>query len=303
MGLFGLIGTITADEISDDSGRVLRGVGGILYQAAYLCGRGESVRLFANCGEDLRSEVEALVASWPTLDRSRLAFVPGPGNRVSLRYSESLKEREEVLASVVPPLDPRRVLAGLDRVDFLLQVFNSGFDLTKHAWREIAAAAPCPVWLDVHSLALDRVTGVRRGYVAIPAWREWIEGADYLQANRQELASLMGRPERWPDGGEILAFSREAFAAGVKAVFVTLGKAGVLALTPVESRLLPAARAGRVVDTTGCGDVFAAESARGLAAGLPVFEAAAAGVTAATRAVEAAGIRATFELGAAAAAG
>jgi hypothetical protein len=49
--------------------------------------------------------------NWATLRRDGLAFVPGPGNQVSLRYSERLKEREEVLRSVVPPLDPSAVFA------------------------------------------------------------------------------------------------------------------------------------------------------------------------------------------------
>jgi sugar/nucleoside kinase (ribokinase family) len=50
------------------------------------------------------------------------------------------------------------------------------------------------------------------------------------------------------------------------------------------------------VDTTGCGDVFAAAAARALAGGAGIFEAVEAGVALASRAVASAGLRETFEL-------
>ena len=127
-------------------------------------------------------------------------------------------------------------------------------------------------------------------------WRDWISGISYLQANRQELACLIGRPERWPEEAEIRAFADLAFEAGVRAVFVTLGKDGVLVLTPGESRTARAPKAGLVVDTTGCGDVFCAKALQLIVGGESVFEAAEAGVVLASKAVGRAGVRATFEM-------
>jgi sugar/nucleoside kinase (ribokinase family) len=123
-----------------------------------------------------------------------------------------------------------------------------------------------------------------------------VRGVSYLQANRQEVASLLGHPERWPDVGEISAFVHEAFRFGVRAVFVTMGKEGVLAATPRESRTLRAPVADWVVDTTGCGDVFSAKTMQLLALGVPVFEAAEEGVELASRAAGLAGVRETYEL-------
>jgi hypothetical protein len=294
--MFGLIGTITSDHIIRDGAPKLQGLGGILYQAAVLCGLGEDVLLVSNCGELLRSEVERLTSDWATLDRSGLAYVPGPGNQVHLRYSEKLKEREEVLASVVPPLDPAPILARLARLDMLLLVFNSGFDIGLADWRAIVDRAACPIWIDTHSLVLAKKLRGHRDYVPVPDWRFWVAGASYLQANRQEVASLIGRPERWPNDEEIAVFSRDAFDVGIKALFVTMGKEGVLTLMPGETRLVRAAAAERVVDTTGCGDVFCAKTMQGLALGATIFQAAAAGVDLASHAAESAGVRATFEL-------
>ena len=301
MSRFGLIGTITSDHITVDDRPEIHGLGGILYQAAVLCGLEEDVHLFANCGETSRRDVEAAVAGWPTLRRDGLTFVPGPGNQVHLRYAERLKEREEVLESAVPPLDAAPILARLPELDALLMVFNSGFEFERPDWRRIVDAArrsARPIWLDVHSFVLARRIGAYRDYVAVPEWREWMAGVTYLQANRQEVASLRGHPERWPTAGEIAGFAADAFAVGIRAVLVTMGKDGVLVLAAGGGgpRRVAAPAADRVVDTTGCGDVFAAATLRLLAAGVPLSEAAEGGVVLASRAVGLAGIAAAFEL-------
>jgi len=296
MSKFGLIGTVTSDDITYDSGRQYKGLGGILYQAAVLCGLGEEVFLYANCGYGLQTEVKNLTGGWTTFRRSGLNFVAGRGNRVFLRYSAQAKEREEILESPVPPLDPAGVLGELPRLDMLLMVFNSGFDITLPDWRRITETAKCPIWLDIHSLVLAKKLYEPREYVSLLGWRDWARGVDYLQANRQEVASLLGHPDHWPDESEIFGFIKEAFAIGVKAVFVTMGKKGVLVSTLKESRLVPAPEAREVVDTTGCGDVFCAKTLQLLARDVPVFEAAAAGVELASRAVVLAGVQETFEL-------
>jgi hypothetical protein len=296
MARAGLIGTVTSDAILYDDGRFFRNVGGVLYQAAVLCGLGFETALFTNCGQGLRTEVETLVGGWAPLLREGVVYVPGPGNVVELRYSERAKEREEVLRSVVPPLDPSPVVSAAAGLDMLLLVFNSGFDIGLADWRRVVGAARCPVWLDIHSLALAKRTGAHRDYVALPDWPEWVRGAAYLQANRQEVASLLGHPEGWPDEAEYPPFFGACFALGLRAVFVTLGKEGVLVGTPAETRLVRAPAAEAVVDTTGCGDVFAAATFVRLASGESAFSAAAAGAALASAAAGVAGVRHTYEL-------
>ncbi len=85
---FGLIGTITHDVITFDSGRSIKGIGGILYQAAVLCGLREDVFLYTNLGEELAADVEEKIRSWSTLRRDGINRVPGPGNQVHLHYPE-----------------------------------------------------------------------------------------------------------------------------------------------------------------------------------------------------------------------
>ena len=298
MSTFGLVGTVTSDTITHDDGRILKGLGGILYQAAALCGLGEEVFLYSNCGRGLKSEVRPLIGAWKTLYTNGLEFVPGPGNKVFLRYSEHLKEREEVLKSVVPSLDPARALGDLAQIEMLLVVFNSGFDITLRDWRKIADSAGCPIWLDVHSLALAKHLHNHREYISLDDWKKWVRGAAYLQANRQEVACMLGHPQRWPEEGEIEAFVKDAFEIGVQAVFVTMGKEGVLVSTAAGSRKIGAPRAKSVVDTTGCGDVFCAGTMHKLVKGASISEAAFFGIHLASQAVSLAGVAQTYELAA-----
>lgn len=291
----GLLGTITYDFITFETGSAIEGLGGILYQAAALCGLGQEVALYTNAGADLIPLVEASTRGWETLDTETWAVVPGPGNRVRLHYPEQ-GERREVLESVVPALDPQRVLQDIPRLDFLILVINSGYDITLEDWRRVVQAASCPIWLDIHSLPLSKGLKSPREYRPVPDWPEWAAGVDYIQANAAEVAALLGAPGHRLEDRDLEHLSSLALEKGTKAVFVTRGREGVQVLTARESLLIPTRKAEKVADTTGCGDVLCAATVARLRAGDDPFAAAAYGARMATEAVEVAGVEKTYEL-------
>ncbi|HEX9902594.1 MAG TPA: carbohydrate kinase family protein [Acidobacteriota bacterium] len=293
--VFGLIGTVSWDEISDEAGDRFANLGGVLYQAAVLCGLGQETQLYARLADGLAPHFDVLIKDWTLLRREGLSRVPGPGNRVWLFYP-SQKERVEVLESAVPALEPSPILRDLSRLDFLIMIVNSGYELELAGWRKIVEAASCPVWLDIHSLSLERVLGRPRAFRPIPEWRDWAQGVAFLQANRQEVACMMGRPERPVEAADIREFSRLAFALGLEAVFITLGREGALVMTSRQEKTISPRRAVRVKDTTGCGDVFGATAAVSLSRGSSPFEAGRAGVDLASLAAQVAGVRETYEL-------
>ncbi len=291
-----LVGTITSDRISYEGGPAFSGIGGILYQAGVLAGLGDEVRLVTNVGAEAAAEAETLWAGWPGLKRDGVRVVPGGGNRVNLFYP-ARGERREVLDSVVPPLEAERIAAAASPdCALVLVALNSGFDIELEDWRRAVDGLPCPVWLDIHSLALDRALGRHRPYVALPEWRQWAKGVKYLQANRQEVACMLGDPAVLPGPGDILKFAERAFEEGVSAVFVTQGPDGVLVVTPGAVRTSAAPAAGRVVDTTGCGDVFSAGAVHRLIRGASLGDAVAFGVGLAARAVGLSGVRDTYDM-------
>lgn len=292
---FGLIGTITYDFITSESGMSSEGVGGVLYQAAVLCGLGKKISLYTNLGQELVPEVEKIIKNWPALKREGVNYVPGPGNQVHLFYPER-GERVEVLKSAVPSLNPKQVIEHLSEFEILILVINSGFDIELEDWRKIVGAASCPIWIDIHSLPLAKQLNTPRKYLPLPEWKEWTKSVSFLQANAIEVASMLGHPERVASETELHHFGKMALESGVKAVFITLGKEGILVVASDESKKISSADVKEVVDTTGCGDVFCGETVVKLAEGKDPFEAASFGLLLATKATRVKGIEETYTL-------
>ena len=163
-------------------------------------------------------------------------------------------------------------------------------------WRKIVHDAECPVWFDVHSLVLAKEIGRPRKYVPLPEWRSWIEDVTYIQANAMELSSLLGHPGKSLTHEDFSHFGASAFELGVKAVFVTQGSDGVLAMSPGGSKRICFPDAVDVRDTTGCGDVFCAAAVARLVRQVDLFDAARFGVQIAAKAAEVEGIEETFAL-------
>jgi hypothetical protein len=292
---FGLIGSITRDMTTSDTGLRYEGLGGILYHAASLCGLGQKVRLLANVGEALEPELAALAVKWPELDISRAGKVPGQGNRVHLHYP--LKgERLEVLRSMVPPLHSRQIIPCLEDLDLVIFVASSGMDISLKQWRAVCRACSCPVWVDVHSLVLSRKVGRPRVYRPFADWRDWLENAAYIQANRMEAACMLSHPRVEPTMEELRGLARIILREGSRAVFFTLGMEGVLTVTSRGEDLMGPGRPGRVVDTTGCGDVFAAGTSCRLIHGENLAEAASFGLELASCAASLTGVEKVYDL-------
>lgn len=291
---FGLIGTITWDTIQLSSGRKWQAPGGILYQAACLSALGAEVTLFSNMGSELWPKIQKLIHFWPGVKIDGLKIFHGPGNQVHLYYPEH-GERRERLKWSVPPLSLSQVWPFLREIDFLITVFNSGFDLDFYSWRQIIQACSCPIWLDIHSLVLSPNFGLRK-YEAFESWPAWVEGVDYLQVNEREAACLLGRPNRKLVLEDLHYLADQALGLGLKAMFITLGKRGVFVATPESREILAPEGKEKVVDTTGCGDCLAAGTCLKLLQGKSSLEAARFGLFVASQVIKVRGVSSTFTL-------
>ena len=113
--------------------------------------------------------------------------------------------------------------------------------------------------MDVHSLTLGIDSTGRRFLRPVEDWPEWVAQADIVQVNRVEAETLMGR--ELPRREDLIAMGQEVLGVGVRAVLVTLGSQGALVVFQgtdgAEWEFIPAIRV-KVLDTTGCGDVFSA---------------------------------------------
>ena len=292
---FGLLGSITYDEISLSTGDSFTGIGGVLYPAAVLSGLGQEVAIQAWLAEEYAPLVHDVTAEWKGFDRSGLLPYQGNGNRVVLHYPEE-GEREEVLKSCVPPLRPDELDRIHGQLDMLIFTANSGMDMDRSDWRRLVRECGCPVWLDIHSLVLTPVVGEPRHYRPFPEWRDWAEDVDCLQANLKEVACMLGEPERDPVRKDLLYFGKAAREMGAEEIFITLGKKGVFVMTEDRAELISSSAEDRVVDTTGCGDVFCAGTAAARAHGRNPLDSARFGVELAFRAAGVQGVRATHTM-------
>jgi len=94
---------------------------------------------------------------------------------------------------------------------------------------------------------------------------------DYLTPNETETEELTGMPVTSIE--EARAAGDALLKKGVGGAVITLGERGVLYHDGKTSEVVPAFKAGAVVETTGAGDAFNGGFATGLAEGMPPLEA------------------------------
>ena len=126
-----------------------------------------------------------------------------------------------------------------------------------------------PLPAAVRALEIAREAGVTT--VLNPAPAAHLEDriftlCDYLTPNESEAEALTGMPVTSVE--EARAAAEFLLEKGAGAAIVTLGEQGALYHTAGMSELVPAVKAGRVVETTGAGDAFNGGFATALARGM-----------------------------------
>lgn len=131
-----------------------------------------------------------------------------------------------------------------------------------------------PLPLALHALRVARAAGVTTMLNPAPATAlsdELLGLVDILTPNETEAAMLSGLPVT--DQREAEAAADALIARGAGAVVITLGEKGALLRKDGQTIVVPAVKAGPVVDTTGAGDSFNAGVAVALSEGKPLAEA------------------------------
>lgn len=287
---FGVIGSFVWDVIH---GRDVRRApveewGGITYALsaadAALPPDWELVPL-AKVGNDLAPQARQFLRSLRHVSADAAPVeVPYPNNRVELRYLSD-ERRSEVLSGGVPGWTWAGLQPLLRDIDALYINLISGFELDLATAQLIRQHFKGPIYCDLHSLTLGLEPSGLRTWRPLPEVAAWCACFDYLQVNEDEVAMLAPDP---------MALAATALASGVKTLFVTLGKRGVVYFEdagpgrPLRTALLPAssARASDGGDPTGCGDVWGATYFSRFVAGDTLSVAMRAALDAAARNVE-----------------
>ncbi len=282
----GIIGLINHDTIYMRGGRQIEDLGGILYNTtvmADLIEEGDRVYPISRIGADCYDDMRHILASRPGVDTTGIALAPEGTSRNHIRYDGAM-EKVERLTNHIDPIPLEQIEPFLE-FDALIVNFIVGDDISLETMTAIRGSASGLLYLDVHNLCLGIDSeGYRRRRAPVD-WRRWLEMFDVVQMNEVEARLLadagndaavggpgrQGAPGGTGDPGETLeaeddfiAFGRTITTLGPSVCIITRGALGpVTVYREIEGNeatacVIPSAPVREVVDTTGCGDAFAA---------------------------------------------
>ncbi|MFQ5704583.1 MAG: carbohydrate kinase family protein [Gemmatimonadales bacterium] len=284
MKRIGVVGTMVWDTIYGRGSELepVQEWGGISYALsaleAALPGDWEIVPLI-KVGADLADRANRFLSSLTRrAGAGRFLEVPGPNNRVTIRYRDN-DRRTECLSGGVPPWSWQELGPMVRDLDALYINFISGFEMPRQTALHLRHGFSGPIYADLHSLFL----GVNRDGLREPQTlvdiASWFSCFDVVQLNEDEMKLA---------GGDPMEIAAHALSNGVRLLIVTLGPSGAVYFAldpftflgqsepeghgsgPIGTARVPAAAAPEELDPTGCGDVFGATVVASLVLGMDV---------------------------------
>ena len=282
----GIIGLINHDTIFMAGGRRIQDLGGILYNTtvmADLVGEGDALYPISRIGTDCYDAMRAMLDPRSVVSNRAIRVSRTGTSRNRIRYDEDMEKVEQLTNHIGPiPFEQIEPFLGLDA---LLVNFIVGDDISLETMAAVRERATGLLYLDVHNLCLGIDAEGYRRRRAPEDWQRWIEMFDVVQMNEVEarlLAGVAGAGDQAADGpdqtggtgrlsgpdetlvaeDDFIAFGRSVIALGPSVCVITRGPIGPVTVyrTDRETRAIaiPSEPAREVVDTTGCGDAFAA---------------------------------------------
>lgn len=280
----GIIGLINHDTIFMAGGRQVQDLGGILYNTtvmADLVEDGDRVYPISRIGAECYDAMRAMLDPRPAVNTRGIALSPRGTSRNQIRYDEAM-EKVEQLTNHIDPIPLEQIEPFLD-LDALLVNFIVGDDITLETMEAIRGSASGLLYLDVHNLCLGIDAEGYRRRRAPEDWRRWIQMFDVVQMNEvearllagaanetaasrgplaNEAAASIGRGQSLEAVDDYIAFGQSVTALGPSVCVITRGPLGPVTVYRedhvTESVVIPPVPVADVVDTTGCGDAFAA---------------------------------------------
>ncbi len=271
-----VLGPIPRDHIITHRGDVLEKYGCALYTAialSALLGDEGEVLPIVNVAEEDADPIREILSGYPNITLTGVRPVSDRGDVVELRFVDQ-NNRLERQTGYMAPITASDVEFALD-ADAFVCVPITDYEVAQSTLEYIRTHSDGVILLDGHGPTTSISHGgnrVRRLWIDMDAW---LPSIDILKMNLEEAGcSWLPGPDDDREPGDpvtvnhLADFATAALAGGLKALCVTLDEEGCIAFTLDGSGALVETTVGRVpvehvIDTTGCGDSFAAGMAFG----------------------------------------
>ena len=273
-----VLGPTPHDRITTHRGEVYEKYGCVVYTVAALAALldpDDRIAPVVHVRSDDEPAVRSLLEVFPNVDLTGLRSSTGRGDRVELTYRDQ-NVRDERQTDFMAPIRPADVDFVID-ADIWVCVPITDYQVSLETLQHITTEGRGTVLLDGHGPTSALSRGGRRVHRMWVDRDAWLPHLDILKMNLEEAGCSWFPPGDDPAGttaGEPLteadlpAFAEHCLRRGVRVVCVTLDETGCAVYHLDEGgalveALVPRIPVEHVVDTTGCGDSFAAGMAYG----------------------------------------
>lgn len=272
-----VLGPIPKDHITTHRGEVFDKYGCVLYTVAALASlmdEDDVVCPIVNVRQEDEPHIKEALAAFPNVDLTGIRSHSDRGDVIELTYTAA-NRRHERQTGFMHPITPGDVEFVLD-ADAFVCVPITDYEVAQPTLAYLRAHSSGTILFDCHGPTVALTASGQR----VPRlWIDrdpWLPAIDIMKMNLEEAgcswfpppgadAALLGAP--LPEE-HLAEFAAHCLDRGVKAVCITLDEEGCAlyfrdpAGATVE-HLVPRITVPDVVDTTGCGDSFAAGMAFG----------------------------------------
>ncbi|HEY0812974.1 MAG TPA: carbohydrate kinase family protein [Pseudonocardia sp.] len=273
-----VLGPIPRDRIVTHRGEMFEKYGCALYTVAALSALMEPTDRICPVVHVRKQDeelIKELLSPLPNVDLTGISSVTGRGDVVELTYADQ-NTRHERQTGFMSPILPRDVEFVLDAEAFVC-VPITDYEVGQSTLEYIKSHSDGVVLLDGHGPVSTLTLGGERQHRLWVERDAWLPSIDILKMNLEE-AGCSWFPREGEDGGsamgqrmtesEMPRFAEHCLRHGVQAVCVTLDQLGCVAYQlddagRLQEHVVPRVPVEHVVDTTGCGDSFAAGMAFG----------------------------------------
>lgn len=272
-----VLGPIPRDHITTHQGETFDKYGCVLYTAAALSalmGPEDRICPIVHVRRQDEDAIKRQLAQFPNVDVTGIRSHNDRGDVVELTYTTH-NHRDERQTGFMSPILPADVEFALD-ADAFVCVPITDYEVGQSTLAYIKANSRGTVLLDAHGPTNTLLRGGQRHHRLWVERDAWLPYVDILKMNLEE-AGCSWFPDRSEAGAtgkpmttdEMPSFAEHCLRAGVRAVCITLDEEGCVVYYlddddgTLQERTIGRIHVENVVDTTGCGDSFAAGMAFG----------------------------------------